>query len=372
MKFRKILIGLLLPILILGCVERVKFDAPPADYLTVVEGYISDQPGPYTVTVSKGMDLDIDSLVKEPITGLTIKLFDDEGNEENFIEVKPGEYSTGGVIRGQVGHTYNIQIETSDGKVFESEPEIIQPVGEVETISFEYEPGIAEEEYGDVRADVFNIYIDADAGIVQEPFVRWRFTGIYKVQTYPELHTTWVPPYTPYKDPLPCSGYIVDEGIPGGILVQVGDCSCCTCWVKDYEMAPQLSDAQLVSNSQFKHVKVGEVPITNTRLYEKYLLVVDQMSLSRTSFEFFKLIRDQKENAADLFQPPAGELKGNIHAINTNDPVVGIFWATSIKSRSRFINSSDVPFNLTPISTIKEDCREYYEHSSTQIPDQWN
>lgn len=357
--------------LLMACVEKIDFDVPPANYQMVVEGMITDSPGPYTVTLSEAMNVNSDSVIGVPITLATLTLFDDEGNSEKFIETSPGVYTTSGVIQGKVGLAYHIRIETSDGRVFESEPDLMQPVGEVENIRFEYEKRTVIKSYGEIPADVFNIYVDADAGSEKENYVRWRFTGTYKVITDPKEHYTWNPPYLPYRNPFPCSGYILTGGAPGGLLVQVGECECCTCWAKHFETSPQLSDMQLISGSQFKNVKVGEVPITNATFHEKYMVEVEQMSLSRTAFEFFKLIRAQKEGSSSLFQPPSGEIRGNIKAMNNSDPVIGLFYATSLRKKTAFIQKSDVPYLLTPIDYITYPCYDFYDNASNVKPENW-
>jgi len=96
------------------------------------------------------------------------------------------------------------------------------------------------------------------------------------------------------------------------------------------------------------------------------MVTVDQMSLSKASFDFFKLIRIQKEGASSLFQPPSGQLKGNVTGVNTTEPVVGIFWATSIHSKHIFIERSDVPYLVTPPDPDIGACTGYKNSSTTQ------
>lgn len=358
-----------------ACVERIDFEAPPAHSQLVVEGMITDNPGPYTVKLSRAFGLDADSIVSNPVQQAQIRLYDDLGNTEDFIETTPGVYRTSGIISGQVGRAYHIRIETPEGQVFESEPDRINPVGEVEDIRFEFEPRTVVESFGEVKADVFNIYVDsrtwAEAGT--EIYTRWRFTGTYEVITYPELHFTHTPPYSPYKNPFPCSGFILLPGPPGsgGTLMQVEDCTCCTCWANHFEETPQLSDTQLISGNEFRNVKVGEVPINNATFHAKYRVEVEQMSLSRTAFDFLKLVREQKENASSLFQPPSGEIRGNVKAINNNNPVIGLVWATSVTKKSIFIHRSDVPYPVTPIDFITLPCYDFYPNATATKPDNW-
>jgi hypothetical protein len=352
-----------------ACVQRIDFNAPAAQLLTVVEGTISDSPGPYTIKVSKGLSLDESSLVGTPVRNMKIKLYDDLGNIENFNEDSPGIYKTKGIIQGKIGHAYHVVLETQEGKIFESEPDIINSSGELEKIKFEFEARTKLEKFGESNTDVFNIYVDGKSAPSDENYVRWRFTGTYKIVNNPELHQTQTPPYSPYADPWPCSGYIVVPK-PPDILEKIGDCTCCICWINQYESIPQLSDAQFVNENQFRNIKVGEVPINDLTFSEKYLVEVEQMSLSRKAFEFFKLVRSQKEGASNLFQPPSGEIKGNIKSANSSESVIGLFWATSIKKKSIFIYSSDVPYLIPPKNIDTMPCTSY-TNSTTIKPALW-
>lgn len=362
--------GLMLFLIMSSCVEPIYFEVPPAELQLVIEGSITDNPGPYIVTLSKGLNLDSESATPEPVQNAKVTLFDDGGNSEVFTEVSAGMYSTNNIIQGEVGHTYYIRIETSDGKIFESTPEKINPVGEIEDIRYEFEARTSIKPYGEVVADVFNIYVDSDAGAADNTYVRWRFTGTYEVFTYPQYHTTWTPPYTPYSTPEPCSGWVLLPAPGGGKLEQVGECTCCICWVNTFEVMPQLSDTQLVSNNQFKNIKVGEVPITPTNFNKRYQVNVEQMSLSKDAFEFFKLIRAQKEGASSLFQPPSGKIKGNLNPVNNSASVLGFFWATSVNKKFIFIERSDVPYLITPMDIIKHACTNF-PYSTTQKPNGW-
>lgn len=361
---------LMLFLVVSACVEPIYFEVPPAELQLVVEGLITDSPGPYTVSLSSGLALDSKSSIPMPVQNAKVTLFDDEGNSEIFTETTAGTYTSNNIIQGQVGHTYYISVETSDGKIFESTPDKINQVGEIEEVRFEFEARTSIKPYGEIVADVFNIYVDSDAGAEEDAYVRWRFTGTFEVFTYPELHTIWTPPYTPYKAPEPCSGYVLVGGPNGGKLVKVDECACCTCWVNAFEVAPQLSDTKLIGNNQFKNIKVGEVPITPTNFHKRYQVNVEQMSLSKNAFDFFKLIRAQKEGASSLFQPPSGEINGNMNPVNNSESVLGFFWASSVKKKSIFIERSDIPYLITPMDSITHACTNY-PFSTTQKPNGW-
>jgi hypothetical protein len=357
---------------LLACVDPIDFEVPPAQYQLVVEGQITDRPGPYMVKLSKARSVGDEVLTPEPLLNARVTLFNDLGNSEEFSDKGNGSYLTGGVIHGQIGRSYHIEIETADGSMYTSEPDRLTEGGEVSAIRYEYEARIRKEPFGDFNDDIFNIYIDAEAGSPDETFVRWRFTGTYKVVTNPELHETFLQGEFSYKTPLPCSGYVVVPFIPGGKLEQREPCTCCTCWANHYEDAPQLSDTQLTQSGSFRNIKVGEVPINSATFYDKYLVHVDQISLSRTAFDFFRLIRSQKEGVLSLFQPPSAEIKGNIKNVNNGSPVVGLFYASSVTTKTLFISPDAVPYILPPINLSTDECYVYYKNATTIKPEGWD
>lgn len=354
---------------LLACVDPIDFEVPPANEQIVVEGQITDAPGPYHVKLSKALSIGSYIRSPEPLLNAQVTLFDDEGRSETLIEQGGGLYSTAGLIRGEVGHRYHIRIETQ-GKIFESEPDLLSAAGSVTDIRYEFEARTKTLSFGDVRDDIFNIYIDADAGPPGENFVRWRFTGTYKVITNPELHETIALEFW-YKTPLPCSGYVVIPFIPGGKLDKRTECTCCTCWANHYESAPQLSDTQLINGSEFRNVKVAEVPINTATFYDRYLVQIEQISLSRNAFEFFRLIRAQKEGTMSLFQPPSAEIIGNLKAVNNSTPIAGLFYASSVTLKTLFILPNAVPYPLPPINLATQECYTYYDHASTEKPALW-
>lgn len=357
-----------------GCIQRIDFDSPPADLYLVVEGQITDQSPPYEVRLSRGLDLDDDIDDIQMLSSAEIVLYDDQGASETLVEVEDGVYETMGVIQGTIGRSYHIEIETGDGRRYETVPEELKPVGQVEEIRFEYEARTSEEEFGDVAADVFNIYVDADAGEQSlDQFVRWKFSGTYQVTTNPELNFFWAQGGLVDKikipDPHPCSGYIAIW--PGGSLSQVDECTCCTCYPRQFETIPQLSDLELIDDGRFINIKVGEVPINRTTFEDKYLVTIEQLSMTRNAFEFFRLVREQKESASNIFQPVFGEITGNVVPVNTDIPAIGIFYASASSKKSRFIYRSDVPYNVVLKNTVTDDCRLAYEFSTTDIPVEW-
>jgi Domain of unknown function (DUF4249) len=366
-KYTFYLLGLLV---FSSCIDRINI-AIPDHYASqiVVDGLITDEPGPYTVRLTKSTRIENFLLFsREALTSAKVIVSDNVGNSELLKEKEPGVYETSiNGMRGIVGREYIINIETKDGKIFESIPEKISPVGEIDNLYYEFEsfqPLDAPTEYG------FRFFIDTESVPNIDNLVRWKFTGIFKVEAEPKLHTS--PGCIP--DPRFCSGFV---RVDGGIR-KVAECSCCECWVTRNESKPNVSDNQFVNTGKIRRIEVGYIPIEYYSFLRKYRVEVKQMSLSRGAYDYWRIIRSQKEGAASLFQPPTGKTRTNIFDKNGIEEVQGFFYASSVKTRQIYLSNADVPVNLRiprwdceDKGIIPESCLYGFKFSSTQPPADW-
>jgi hypothetical protein len=366
-------ITILLVLFVTACVDSIHFDSMPPGDVIILDGSITTNPAPYVIKMSRGLRLDSDSTINAPMTGATIVLHNDKGETESFNEIQPGEYHTTGTIQGTVGGTYYITLTMADGSTFESEPETILPSGKVSEIRYQYEARTIQKPFGPLPADVFNIFIDAGALPSEDrtSFVRWRFTGTYVMETNPELHMRWLQGANRYMDPWPCSGYEVEPALGGGKLVKKRECTCCRCWITHYETQPRLSDTDLVEAGEFRNLKVAEVPINRLTFYERYQVAIEQMTISKNAYDYFKIIRAQKEGASNLFQPPPGKLTGNIKPVNAKYQIVGLFWGASVNRKTIYIPNTELPYGI-PRDIIPIPCNSDYANSTNIKPADWN
>jgi hypothetical protein len=367
MRFTK-LSNLLICALLTCCVDPITFERPDLKPQLVVDGYISNLAGPYTVSLSRSRRVVGNQSLRTPVPEAVVRIHSDAQEVETLVEKIGGIYETS-EIQGVVGRSYWITIELPDGSTFESTPEIIKPPGTIDSIQYEFEHRMKLTNNGVPTADDrYNIFVDATTAPESENYFRWKVTGTYKIKTHPESITKENPNPrgNPLPNPAPCSGWAVIRNV----LTRIGDCTCCICWVTNYEKEPRVSYDELLQGDQFNHVKVGIVPISSETFYDRYHVAVSQMAVTKITFNFFKLIKAQKEGVTSLFQPVSGKIRGNVTRTDADEEVLGLFYAAGISTRTLFIERFVLPVFPGELEVITMDCRKL-DNSTATKPDFW-
>jgi hypothetical protein len=360
-------------LIVSACIDPLKVNNSSFVASIVVDGMITDQPGPYTVKLLKTLPID-DPLDSNPtVTGAIVTITDDGGGSEVLKEINPGVYETSST-KGTVGKTYMLTIVTNENQSYQSSPETLLPVGDFKDLTYEFvEP---EEPTTPIPLDTkngFNIFADATLVPEQQGLVRFRWTGTFEVLTYPSLKTTIVTSkggeQLTVPDPPACSGYTVSRT---GQLQQKGECSCCSCWITQYNEDPLLGDQKFIADNNLPNFKIDFVAANRRYLYDKYYLSVDMMSTSRPVYDFWEKVAEQRLQGGDLFQTPPGLTGGNMTAITPGAiPIIGVFAAASLRTKTITVYPSELPYVMEGIDTIADACNTVYNNSVTTKPAFW-
>ncbi len=368
-----------------ACVDRINFDVPNGfAYGIVVEGFISDQPGPYTMKLNTGHDL-TDKIERTFISAKSVTISDNLGNSELLTYQDRGVYQTSSDgIRGTAGRAYKLRIELFDGRVYESIPDTLRNSGIVDSVYYTFKKtgiqGTGESRYG------FDIFFDASSSVRDDFYYLWKFTGTFQVDTNPEFDFNF-----PCSGDIDCRRCSICNIVPKcsgirnvgtipaePIFKRIGPCECCTCWYNIFNEEPILSNNQLLEFGRYKGVKAGHIPVHQWIFQHKVYAEVNQMSLSRQSFAFWKAIKDQKDANNSLFQPITGKIPSNfIQLSGTTATIEGLFYAASISNKRILITRKDVPVGTFIFPTqdlpdpIPFSCLDLYPNSFTQKPLFW-
>jgi len=103
--------------LLASCQKVIDLKVNNAAKQYVIEGNVTDQPGPYTVTISQTSAYNV-SYTFQGVGGAAVTIKDDAGNSEVLQEVEQGVYRTA-ALSGVEGRTYELHISIGE-KTFTS------------------------------------------------------------------------------------------------------------------------------------------------------------------------------------------------------------------------------------------------------------
>lgn len=83
--------------------------APPQ---LVIQGEVTDGPGPYTVTISRSVGFYADNTFPA-VDGASVRISDSQGVTDSLTETSPGNYVTH-VLQGRSGDTYTLHVTLND------------------------------------------------------------------------------------------------------------------------------------------------------------------------------------------------------------------------------------------------------------------
>lgn len=344
--------------LVLRCVDKVELAIPSGELPIIVDGMITDQPGPDTVKLFRGYPADGGYYAPQPIDNAILTITDNTGFVDTMIEVKRGVYVTN-LLTGTVGRFYQMSILINDPikgttRAVSTQQQLVD-AGSIDTIYYEFtsriNTGTGLSENG------FNIFINASPNPASSHRMKWKFFGTYTLMTDPAS----------LQLRIPCSAPVCPTMPPAC----AENCECCTCWYTTSENSPIIATPSILGGSQLTHVFMQYIPINSQTFYERYRVEITQMELSKDVFEFYEAIKRQNENASSIFQPPFSEIEGNISVVNGQEKVMGTFAASTIVKRHIYIPRSAVPYSLAS-QLLPADCRAVAENATLTMPSYWN
>lgn len=282
MKPGRRIVLLILLTLAFACEDPISIELPSEGPFVVVEGWVTDQPGPYRVKLSETLPFD-SRQTGASISNAQVEIVNQR--QERFLlredPVRPGEYVTdSSEFRGAVGHSYRVEIRWND-KFIVSAPELLREVPSIDTITYEF-----------VR-DVF----------IPETL---SFTSGYLVTGFVE-------------DPEGRSNYyrwrLSENGIP-------------------YKRP---EDLILITDRFFNGKRFGYE--LSSRLFQKGdTITIEQHSLSQGAFNFLRNLNIQAIGLGKATSTPPARVRGNLRNMSNEEEIIlGYFGASSVVSATVII-----------------------------------
>ena len=327
-----------------GCISPVNLDPSTPDRLIAVDGFISDQEGPYEIIIHEISRFagTLQGGTEQFVTNAEVYITDQDGIRTDLTtaqlsrleadclspprivnDVPSRGYFTPNGFRGEVGNTYTLHINTTD-RSYVSTPQTIVAGPEIDSVGYLYRrlPSTDPVVFGS-GVDVFVSWTDP---VEARNFYSWRLNGIYRVDTPPVSGRCC--PYFPDGNGMIC--WINEENVEGNRLAFSDDL------INGNEVTERvgfIEDNGLRFNN----------PVTPAD--RQYYVSIQQLSISGEAFAFYKLLESQLAISGSIFDPPPAALIGNMRNIdNPDENVIGFFGAFSIREKGTFINRNDLDF----------------------------
>ncbi len=304
MKTKFIILFLFISGLFSKCVEPFEHDIQDYQDILVVEGYITSEPGPYTINLSRTVPVNSDKIKKEQEA--LVRISDNYGNSEILTETSPGVYETSETgIQGVVGRDYTLHINTADGKKYESDPVTLNPVPEIDSLYLTYKESFSFEE--GKMIDGIDINIDTKEWSAEKDYyLKWDYEETWKI--YP-------------KWPSDTFGFE-------------------PCWNIDYN-----DDVLIEKSSDFTSNKLTQYPVIHftEKDYEPfvgYSALIYQYSINKSSFKFWKMVRESSLENGSIFDNVPYNPQSNIYSCDgEEEKVFGYFDAMSVDKKRIYFKS---------------------------------
>jgi len=324
MSNRNIFLYILILIFMVACVSPYYPNITKYENLLVVDGQLTNLPGPYTVKLSRTFKYSGDNEALgagvQPavqVTGAQVTIIDNTGLEVKLKEISSGEYSTvDTTFCGVPGKSYKLQIKTND-LVYESDFETLKTPTPIDKVYWEYKP---QDNDGPKRVQIF---LNTHDSTNNTRYYAWEYEETWKFQV--PLDDTDKPEWKLcYKSN---SSFFLNLGTTN-------------------ERNSDIIDRQVLQS----------IDENTNRLFIRYTIQAKQYSLTEQTYNYFKDLITLNQNQGSLYDVAPYSLVSNVKNINNKDvPVLGYFVVAGVSEKRIFIDRSELPQEFNPTNGF-DDC----------------
>lgn len=329
-------------LLLFSCIDEVEVPIRNEVPRLVVEGIISNEKEPYTVRLFTTGNFVSSRYppASSGVQGAMVTISDDTGLSLSLEPVleEPGVYrSIDTSFVGQVGRSYTLTVGMPDGRIYRSQPELMQQVPTIDSLIARF-TDIPDR----TKPSGYQVLVDTQDPVENANYYRWSAYGYVRRES---------------------------EG-----LTLLGGSKCCaSCWIPVFN-----TDVNIYSDANINGNRIQNRFVLFTPFYVrgKQYVEVSQYSITREAYQFWKRLDEQQTRTGSLFDPQPAPIEGNIYnAENANELALGYFGASAV-SRKRLIIAADTvtmfpDYQKEFIPPGPRDCRFTFPFASFYSPENW-
>jgi hypothetical protein len=352
-KIRLSMFFLFLVLLGISCIEEYSFESQDPGRLLTVEGRITTQLKKHRIRLSRASQYGPDfNGLNRPESLAAVLIRDDLGKTISLEEISPGVYETADFVSAEIGRSYNLEIITFTGRRYISLPETIVPVPQIDSLSYRsIRSATTNRLLSDVGVQVIAHF--RDPGDVKNYYYWAGNESTYVLLTQPEDYTLPIthPTCPRCPSPKPC---------------------CSLCFRKEQPVVNIYASDDNEFNGLAQSRIIAYIPDDGLRFLDTYRYEGSNLSINERGHRFLKLVDQQINLTGSVFDPPPANIRGNIISLDdSNETVLGYFFASDEQPIQAYIKNENLEFVLSPPTKIPDDCR-LSRNASLQPPADWN
>ncbi len=345
MKIRIILIILL--IMNFGCKDEFELESINYKSIMVVDGLISNDEGPYFITLSFASALN--ELTSIPVESCVVTIYDNTGASENLIEINPGTYSTSvSGFRGVVGNSYSLSIITPEGKEYNTEYQLLRKPIEIE--SFYAENSMKRNKEFPDGLPGYQFFADTKLASSTENYFLWNMVETYQYNNDYKLSRIFLG----YEN-IFIGDSVITQEISSDTLKNFYNTYTYTCWnTKEINYIFTGKTGNL-STPQISKQPLIFVGTNSKRLTNRYSILLKQYMIDKDAFLFWEGIEKQSTEENFLIASQPYNVIGNIkNSDDSNELVFGYFTVASVIQKRVFVDKPKEGFYYESCNVITD------------------
>jgi hypothetical protein len=351
----------------IGCVDQIEYNIHSKINIIVVDGRLTTLDEEQIVRLFRSKADSVSGRFgSTPVTDAKMELVVNGTEIIPFTENKniPGNYNLPLHFKGEVGKTYQIRFQLTNGTNYESTLEELKSVPPMENLRVKFNPN-AVAETGMTFKGFHEFYADVKDPVNEKNFYSWEYNlyekqdwcksclrGVYAVNNIilgkymfrlyfvsgNELFEDCFIPLPQYDDP---------EAPDISNSDWTYDYLCRTkCWEVLHNFNMNLFDDAFTNGGQILHRSIAKIPF-----YQRSACLVElrQLSMTKSAYDYYKLFQQQIENNGGIADTPPTALRGNIkNTANAKEIVVGYFSVSDVSSTRYWLERKDTGNAIPP------------------------
>lgn len=324
---RLLVLGISFSFILLSCVNEFSLEGLNYDRLIVVDALLTDETKRHEVKLFYTLPVNSpEDGSNNAVRNANVSVNDSQGNSFIYREDSPGIYISEDAFAAIENVSYQLEITTTNGDIYQSNQTEIIKSPEISEIYPKFMNKI-DRKYNDVLSGI-QFYINSFPSQENQKYFRYEWEHTY------ELITPFVSIYD--FDYETNTAFLREQSIK-------------TCYVTEYSQEIELANSSSNQNNMLNEIPINYIMLGPYRsesdiLRNRYTIQVKQYALNVEDYNYYQQIKRLTDDNGTLFDRQLGSVVGNMRNINDEDELIlGNFEVAGVSIKREFFSPNDYP-----------------------------